>query len=211
MASMIGVKRGVAHRARRPLIPAVTACQCNELMGITTLRIFKIGHALCQSLAIAVAFFVLVMVAPAADARELVSWDGEDDAGTIVIKTSERKLYYILGKGMALRYDVAVGRAGKQWSGTTFVQGLRRNPGWSPTRRMRRQNPRLPAYVPPGPNNPLGVRAIYLGWTEYRIHGTNAPSSIGRAASSGCIRMRNHDVKDLFERVHIGAPVHVIR
>lgn len=144
-------------------------------------------------------------------ARELVSWEGDQGAGTIVIMTSERKLYYILGEGMALRYDVAVGKAGMQWSGDTFVEKMRKNPGWSPTARMRRQNPRLPEYVPPGPKNPLGVRAIYLGWSEYRIHGTNAPSSIGRAASSGCIRMRNNDVTDLFERVHIGAPVHVIR
>jgi lipoprotein-anchoring transpeptidase ErfK/SrfK len=76
---------------------------------------------------------------------------------------------------------------------------------------MRRENPSLPAYMPPGPHNPLGMRALYLGWTDYRIHGTNAPWSIGHAASSGCIRMRNSDVIDLFERVHIGTPVHVIR
>ncbi len=160
---------------------------------------------------VAAVFLLITLNAPGTDARELVSWDGDHDMGTIVIKTSERKLYYILGRGVALGYDVAVGRKGMRWSGTTFAQGKRRNPGWSPTPRMRRQNPRLPAYMPPGPRNPLGVRAIYLGWTAYRIHGTNAPSSIGRAASSGCIRMRNRDVKDLFERVHIGAPVHVIR
>jgi lipoprotein-anchoring transpeptidase ErfK/SrfK len=147
----------------------------------------------------------------AAEARELVSWDGAHELGTIVVKTSERQLYYILGSGMALRYDVAVGKEGMQWSGDTFVQSKRRNPGWSPTARMRSEHPSLPEYVPPGPKNPLGVRAIYLGWSEYRIHGTNAPWSIGRAASSGCIRMRNDDVVDLFERVHIGAPVQVIR
>jgi lipoprotein-anchoring transpeptidase ErfK/SrfK len=145
------------------------------------------------------------------NARELVSWSGEDPLGTIVIKTSERRLYYILGNGMALRYDVAVGKEGMQWAGQTFVQSKRRNPSWSPTPRMRRENPRLPAYMPAGPQNPLGERALYLGWSEYRIHGTNAPWSIGQAASSGCIRMRNEDVVDLFERVHIGAPVHVIR
>lgn len=159
----------------------------------------------------AVAGLWLVTAASGANARELVSWDGDHEMGTIVIKQSERKLYYVLGDGMALRYDVAVGKAGMQWSGETFVQSKRKNPGWSPTPRMRRENPRLPAYVPPGPRNPLGVRAIYLGWSAYRIHGTNAPWSIGRAASSGCIRMRNNDVTDLFERVHIGAPVHVIR
>jgi len=144
-------------------------------------------------------------------ARDLVALDGEHPIGTIIINTSERKLYYVLGNGMALRYRVAVGKEGMQWSGETFVQSKRENPGWSPTPRMRRENPSLPAYVPPGPDNPLGVRAIYLGWSEYRIHGTNMPWSIGRASSSGCIRMHNADVMDLFERVHIGAPVHVLR
>jgi lipoprotein-anchoring transpeptidase ErfK/SrfK len=145
------------------------------------------------------------------NARELVALDGDHPMGTIIINTSERRLYYVLGHGMALRYSVAVGKEGMQWAGETFVQSKRRNPGWSPTSRMRREDPRLPAFVPPGPKNPLGVRAIYLGWSEYRIHGTNMPWSIGRAASSGCIRMLNSDVMDLFERVHIGAPVHVLR
>ena len=144
-------------------------------------------------------------------ARELVSLAGEAPIGTIIINTTERRLYYVLGQGMALRYRVAVGKDGMQWAGETFVQSKRENPGWSPTARMRREDRRLPAYVPPGPSNPLGVRAIYLGWSEYRIHGTNMPWSIGRAASSGCIRMLNADVMDLFERVHIGAPVHVLR
>ncbi len=129
--------------------------------------------------------------------------------GSIVIDTSERRLYYSLGNGQALKYKVAVGKPGYQWFGKTFVEKKKKDPGWSPTARMRRNG--APRYVPPGPRNPLGVRAIYLGWSEYRIHGTNAPSSIGRAASSGCIRMLNKDVSDLFERVHIGAPVYVIR
>lgn len=129
--------------------------------------------------------------------------------GSIVIDTSERRLYYSLGNGQALKYKVAVGKPRHQWFGKTFVEKKKKNPGWSPTARMRRNG--APRYVPPGPRNPLGVRAIYLGWSEYRIHGTNAPSSIGRAASSGCIRMHNADVTDLFERVHIGAPVYVIR
>ena len=159
----------------------------------------------------AAAAFYLAQASSTTQAKELVSWEGDHGSGTIIIMTSERKLYYVLGKGKALRYDVAVGKAGMQWSGDTFVQNKRKNPGWSPTARMRRENPRLPKYVEPGPRNPLGVRAIYLGWSEYRIHGTNAPSSIGSASSSGCIRMRNSDVTDLFERVHIGAPVHVIR
>ena len=129
--------------------------------------------------------------------------------GAIVIDTSERKLYYMLKDGKALLYRVAVGKPHMQWFGRTFVTMKRKNPGWRPTPRMRRMG--YPAYVPPGPKNPLGVRAIYLGWSEYRIHGTTSPGSIGRAASSGCIRMLNKDVVDLFERVHIGAPVDVIR
>lgn len=180
-------------------------------MGTSPMRMSFFRATLQFGLICATALFYLTQTIPSAEAKILVPWDGGHDAGTIIVVTSERKLYYILGKGMALRYDVAVGKAGMQWSGDTFVQKKRKNPGWSPTARMRRQNPRLPSYVPPGPKNPLGVRAIYLGWSEYRIHGTNAPSSIGRAASSGCIRMRNSDVTDLFERVHIGAPVHVIR
>ncbi|NJM34588.1 MAG: L,D-transpeptidase [Rhodomicrobium sp.] len=178
---------------------------------MTILRFGKLALCLRRAAACAAIFFAFTSAATTSIARELVSWTGEDLLGTIVIKTSERQLYYILGNGMALRYDVAVGKEGMQWAGQTFVQSKRRNPGWSPTARMRRENPRLPEYVPPGPENPLGERALYLGWSEYRIHGTNAPSSIGRAASSGCIRMRNEDVVDLFERVHIGAPVHVIR
>lgn len=186
-------------------------CEYDSEMGITTLRIGKFVFGLRNGFAFVALALLLSSGLNEADARELVSWDGDHGMGTIIVKTSERKLYYVLGKGMALRYDVAVGKEGMQWSGDTFVQSKSSNPGWSPTPRMRRENPSLPAYVPPGPKNPLGVRAIYLGWTEYRIHGTNAPSSIGRAASSGCIRMRNSDVVDLFKRVHIGAPVHVIR
>ena len=129
--------------------------------------------------------------------------------GALVVDTSERLLYYMLDNGKAIRYRVAVGKPSMQWFGRTFVTMKRKNPGWTPTPRMRRQG--APRYVPPGPKNPLGVRAIYLGWSEYRIHGTISPNSIGRAASSGCIRMLNRDVVDLFKRVHIGAPVDVIR
>lgn len=143
-------------------------------------------------------------------AREIVAFESAKyPIGSIVVDTSERRLYYSLGNGQAIRYRVAVGKPRHQWFGETFVEKKKKDPGWYPTARMRRAG--APRYVPPGPRNPLGVRAIYLGWSEYRIHGTNAPASIGRAASSGCIRMLNQDVIDLFERVHIGAPVHVIR
>jgi len=179
-------------------------------MGMTDLRIGRLSRRLGHTLACLTA--LLSIGAPhGGAARELVNWDGIHPIGTIIVNTSERQLYYILGNGMALRYDVAVGKEGMQWAGETFVQSKARNPGWTPTPRMRREHPMLPAYVEPGPRNPLGIRAIYLGWSEYRIHGTNAPGSIGQAASSGCIRMRNSDVADLYERVHIGAPVYVIR
>ncbi len=145
-----------------------------------------------------------------ARAKEIVALESAKyPMGSIIVDTAERRLYYSLGNGQAIKYKVAVGKPRFQWFGKTFVEKKKKDPGWYPTLRMRRAG--APRYVPPGPRNPLGERAIYLGWSEYRIHGTNAPSSIGRAASSGCIRMLNRDVKDLYERVHIGAPVYVIR
>ena len=144
-------------------------------------------------------------------ARDVVEFDGTFEPGTVVIKTSERRLYYVLGSGKAIRYPVAVGSPQNQWFGETHVVRKRENPSWTPTPDQRSKKPSLPAYVAPGPKNPLGVRAIYLGWSAYRIHGTNAPGSIGRAVSGGCFRMLNSDVVDLFERVHVGAPVRVMR
>jgi len=166
----------------------------------------------CLSIITACSFAVSAFFAsPSAQARELVTMEKSYPLGAIVIINSERRLYYSLGNGMALRYKVAIGKEGFSWAGESFVQSKRKNPGWSPPPAMRRRSPYLPVYMPPGPKNPLGVRAIYLGWSEYRIHGTIDPNSIGRAASSGCIRMLNSDVTDLYERVHIGAPVYVIR
>jgi len=144
---------------------------------------------------------------PVSTTREFVEIEGEHVQGTIIIRTSEKRLYYTLGDGRAVRYPIAVGLPKFQWSGNLWVSSKHTHPSWKPTPRMRRENPGLPVLVPPGPRNPLGPRAIYLGWGEYRIHGTNAPSSIGTAASSGCFRMYNADAIDLFDRVHIGAPV----
>jgi lipoprotein-anchoring transpeptidase ErfK/SrfK len=138
---------------------------------------------------------------------EIVDFDGEHAMGTIIIRTGEKRLYYVLGDGQAVRYPVAVGQPKFQWAGELWVSSKQHNPIWRPTARMRRENPGLPQSVGPGPSNPLGPRAIYLGWGEYRIHGTNAPHTIGSAASSGCFRMHNADAIDLFDRVHIGAPV----
>jgi lipoprotein-anchoring transpeptidase ErfK/SrfK len=173
--------------------------------------------------AFALSIFVSMSVTPA-DARarnvalkpertavgpELGELEGAYPMGAIVISTSQRRLYYSLGDGKALIYKVAVGKPEFQWYGQSWVSEKTKNPGWYPTERMQRQG--APKYVPPGPKNPLGPRAIYLGWTEYRIHGTNAPGSIGGAASSGCFRMLNADAIDLFDRVAVGAPVYVIR
>jgi len=138
---------------------------------------------------------------------EIVDFEQDFSRGTVIVRTSERRLYYVLGDGQAVRYPIAVGKTRFQWTGELWVSSKRENPTWRPTARMRREDPRLPVSVGPGPRNPLGSRAIYLGWGEYRIHGTNAPGSIGGAASSGCFRMHNVDIVDLFERVHIGAPV----
>jgi lipoprotein-anchoring transpeptidase ErfK/SrfK len=138
---------------------------------------------------------------------EIVDFNDELAMGTIVIRTGEKRLYYVLGDGQAVRYPIAVGQPRFQWAGELWVSSKQQNPTWRPTARMRRENPGLPTSVGPGPHNPLGPRAIYLGWGEYRIHGTNAPGSIGSAASSGCFRMHNADAIDLFDRVHIGAPV----
>jgi lipoprotein-anchoring transpeptidase ErfK/SrfK len=161
---------------------------------------------------------LLASVAAPADARiradvkpksngEIVEFEGEYAPGTIIVRTGEKRLYYVIGEGQAVRYPVAVGEPRFQWAGELWVSSKQANPRWRPTARMRRENPALPEFVGPGPRNPLGPRAIYLGWGEYRIHGTNAPGSIGSAASSGCFRMHNADAIDLFDRVHLGAPV----
>lgn len=130
--------------------------------------------------------------------------------GTIVIDTSERYLYLVGENGAARRYGVGVGRAGFQWSGRNPVSMKRKWPRWTPPAAMRKRQPDLPVSMPGGPNNPLGARALYLGNTLYRIHGSNAPWTIGQAVSSGCIRMRNEDVIELYDRVKVGTPVVVL-
>jgi lipoprotein-anchoring transpeptidase ErfK/SrfK len=152
---------------------------------------------------------LMVCAAGAASAREMVSFDRGVAPGTIVIKTSERRLYMALGNGTALRYRVAVGRPGKQWYGQVAINGKHVRPDWSPPSEVRRDNPSLPDVIPGGaPNNPMGLAALTLsGGGEYAIHGTNKPSSVGTFASYGCIRMHNEDIADLFDRVSVGTPV----
>lgn len=137
-------------------------------------------------------------------------WNGDEYPGSIVISVSERRLYLVTETGDALVWPIAVGKEGRQWFGTTRITHKAKNPTWRPTPRMLRENPRLPAVVGPGPKNPMGVAALYLAHGTLRIHGTNAPRSIGRAASNGCFRMHNADVLELYRLVDAGAVVHVI-
>ncbi len=144
-------------------------------------------------------------------ARHLVSMPPGYQPGTIFVQFSRARLYYVLPGGRAISYPIATPTGEARWSGDTYVSDKRVNPGWTPTPEMRRENPSLPAYVPGGhPRNPLGVRALHLGTSLYRIHGTDAPHLVGRAVSKGCIRMFNHDVADLYQRVPVGTRVTVI-
>ena len=143
--------------------------------------------------------------------RTTVNYSSKHAPGTIVINTGERRLYYILDDGSALRYGIGVGRVGFTWAGTTAVSFKREWPDWTPPPQMLRRRPDLPRYMPGGPENPLGARAMYLGSTLFRIHGSNEPETIGQAVSSGCFRLTNEDVIDLYSRVRVGAKVVVIR
>ena len=144
-------------------------------------------------------------------ARRLVAWAGTQRPGTIVISTSQRRLYFVLGTGQAIQYGVGVGRPGFTWTGIKTVSMKREWPSWSPPAAMRRRRPDLPGYMEGGLGNPLGARALYLGSSMYRIHGSNEPETIGYAVSSGCIRMTNADVIDLYNRTRIGTRVVVLR
>jgi len=158
------------------------------------------------------AFVTAGILAPASSsAREIVHFKGYS-AGTIVVKTNERRLYYILDDGKAIRYPVGVGRAGMAWAGTASIDGKYIKPGWSAPESIRKDYSRLPQVVPGGsPNNPMGAAAMTLSGGEYAIHGTNAPGSVGHFVSHGCIRMFNQDILDLYERVSYGATVVVLR
>jgi lipoprotein-anchoring transpeptidase ErfK/SrfK len=142
--------------------------------------------------------------------KQEVNYDGREAPGTIVINTRDRYLYLVQGNGRAIRYGIGVGRPGFTWAGTHSVTNMREWPDWRPPAEMLRRQPHLPRYMRGGPDNPLGARALYLGSTLYRIHGSNEPWTIGTQVSSGCIRMRNEDVVDLYSRVRVGTRVVVI-
>lgn len=142
--------------------------------------------------------------------REIVRFTTQYSPGQIVVSFGDRKLYLVTRPGEAISYPIAVPREQSRWQGVTSVSMKRENPSWTPTPTMRAENPRLPNWVPGGhPLNPLGVRALYLGSSAYRIHGTDAPWTIGSAVSKGCIRLYNQDVLDLYPRVKVGAKVTV--
>lgn len=156
-----------------------------------------------------------VGTAPAQSAipREMVAYEGpyEDRPGTIVVSPQDRRLFLIMPNHEALMYGVGVGRPGFEWSGEKRVTAKREWPDWTPPAAMIKRRPDLPRHMAGGIENPLGARAMYLGGSEYRIHGSNEPDTIGQAVSSGCIRMTNEDVADLYERVKVGTLVTVLR
>ena len=151
---------------------------------------------------------------PAAYRRHLVDYHRKEAPGTIVVETDDRYLYYVLPEGKAIRYGVTVGEEALAWSGVAKIARMQEWPAWVPTRDIKQRLGNIPDYVDPGPHNPMGARALYLYQgnkdTLYRIHGTNQPEYIGRAISSGCIRMTNEDAIDLYDRVQLGTPVVVL-
>ena len=143
--------------------------------------------------------------------RQEVGFETKEKPGTVIVFTKQRKLYFVLGNNRAMQYGVGVGRDGYTWTGIHTVTNKREWPDWRPPPEMLKRQPGLPRHMNGGPGNPLGARAMYIGSTIYRIHGTHEPDSVGEADSSGCIRLTNDDVVDLYNRVKIGAKVIVVR
>jgi lipoprotein-anchoring transpeptidase ErfK/SrfK len=172
----------------------------------------EVAKRMTKYLALPAAVFALgfgaLCTAPSAQAAQTVSISAEESAGTIIVRTSQRRLYLVTAPGRAVAYSVGVGRAGKQWKGESFIVSKRLKPAWQAPDEIRRDRPGLPAVIPAGaPGNPMGAAALVLAHGQYAIHGTNNPSSIGGFVSYGCIRMHNRDVLDLYERVSVGTRV----
>lgn len=175
-------------------------------------RAARLRLAPLQRLALVGALIVGFIATTPVSSRELIGYAAGYPPGTIVVSTSQRSLYLIGPGGTAIRYPVGVGKLGKQWSGVRSIDGKYVEPSWAPPAEVKRDNPRVPNFVAGGsPHNPMGTRALTLSGGAYAIHGTNRPGSIGTFASYGCIRMHNHDIEDLFERVGIGTRVVVTR
>ncbi len=171
-----------------------------------------LSRSLVALAAASAAMFFSAPSISSATAGDLIAFDSGYMPGTIVVRTSERRLYLVLHQGQAMRYKVGVGRAGRQWAGNAFIEGKFVRPNWEPPLDVRRDSPNLPDVIPSGsPGNPMGAAALTLSGGEYAIHGTNAPKSIGRFVSYGCIRMYNQDIADLYDRVRVGTPVVVTR
>jgi lipoprotein-anchoring transpeptidase ErfK/SrfK len=144
--------------------------------------------------------------------RQTVLWTHPQfPKGSVVVSTKERRLYYVVSRNRAIEYGVGVGREGFEWAGVKTITAKREWPDWRPPEAMRKRRPDLPRHMEGGMDNPLGARAMYLGASQYRIHGSNEPDTMGAAVSSGCIRMTNADVVDLYDRVKVGTKVFVLR
>ena len=169
------------------------------------------SRRIAVALVATIKFATLMMTA--AEARpEMVAMHHQYSPGTILVRTDQRRLYLIVDANHAMRYPVGVGKAGRQWSGSTQIDGKYRHPAWSPPDEIRHDKPNMPDVIPGGaPNNPMGVAAMTLAGGQYAIHGTNKPGSVGGFVSYGCIRMYNADINDLYSRVSIGTPVVVGR
>jgi lipoprotein-anchoring transpeptidase ErfK/SrfK len=155
-----------------------------------------------------IAFLGLLSLAPDSAQAAKGSAFANESPGTIIVSTSQRRLYLVVSPGRTISYPVGVGRAGKQWSGTSFISSKHIKPAWSPPAEVRHDRPNLPNVVPSGsPRNPMGAAALVLTHDQYAIHGTNAPGSIGGFVSYGCIRMYNRDILDLYQRVTVGTRV----
>ena len=162
-------------------------------------------------LRMSVAVFAAAGATCAAQARDVVAFPAGAAPGTIIVKTSERRLYFVIGDGIALRYPVGVGKSGKQWAGVSHVDGKYLYPAWAPPADLARERRMSTAVIPGGsPHNPMGVAALTLAGGQYAIHGTNVPGSVGGYVSAGCIRMYNQDITDLYQRVPVGTPVVVV-
>src|SRR5215510_3191921 len=181
-----------------------------RLHGPVLVMVYRVQHLA----ALAASLFLTISTSQPAAARDVIAFrDGSYSAGTIVIRTSERRLYYVVGDGRAIRYPVGVGKAGKAWSGRVQIEGKYIRPAWSPPADVKRDKPHLPNVIAGGSSrNPMGAAAMTLsGGGQYAIHGTNVPGTVGGFVSYGCFRMYNQDVLDLYSRVSVGTSVVVTR
>jgi lipoprotein-anchoring transpeptidase ErfK/SrfK len=214
---MVRTKGEAMVHFRAIFAAAATACLMSASAAASPLSLFPFGqpdgpqtHQAPQATAYAPVETESTAGLPARFKRQVVSYPTHEAPGTIVIDTPNTYLYLVLGNGQALRYGIGVGREGFTWAGTKTVEKKAEWPDWHPPQEMIERQPYLPRFMAGGPGNPLGARAMYLSGSVYRIHGTNAPDTIGQRVSSGCIRLTNEDVSDLYGRVAVGAKVVVL-